>query len=212
MKIGELAQRTGCPVTRIRFYEQKGLLPEPRRSMGGQRNYSQEAVKRLEFITTCRANGMKLECIERFIEFEQDPSKGTEWLLERVDEYLEQAKVYREQLDERKSIFDTYVNSFPSLYWQKRRTNTRVPLTRKRTRVRPSRKLKRSKFFDKESTNCIQDSKNHDSHVSKNCHPHVGQANSSQQKTQDLDADSQPDVFLDNAKTFTRNLDAFGNF
>ena len=43
MKIGELAQRTGCPVTRIRFYEQKGLLPEPRRSMGGQRNYSQEA-------------------------------------------------------------------------------------------------------------------------------------------------------------------------
>ena len=84
MKIGELAQRTGCPVTRIRFYEQKGLLPEPRRSMGGQRNYSQEAVKRLEFITTCRANGMKLECIERFIEFEQEPSKGTEWLLERV--------------------------------------------------------------------------------------------------------------------------------
>ena len=98
MKIGELAQRTGCPVTRIRFYEQKGLLPEPRRSMGGQRNYSQEAVKRLEFITTCRANGMKLECIERFIEFEQDPSKGTEWLLERVDEYLEQAKVYREHI------------------------------------------------------------------------------------------------------------------
>lgn len=74
MKIGELAQRTGCPVTRIRFYEQKGLLPEPRRSMGGQRNYSQEAVKRLEFITTCRANGMKLECIERFIEFEHEPT------------------------------------------------------------------------------------------------------------------------------------------
>ena len=64
MKIGELARLTGCPVTRIRFYEQKGLLPEPKRTMGGQRNYSQDAVERLNFITTCRANGMKLECID----------------------------------------------------------------------------------------------------------------------------------------------------
>lgn len=68
MKIGELSQKTGCPVTRIRFYEGKGLLPQPKRSLGGQRNYSAEAVERLRFISTCRANGMKLECIERFIE------------------------------------------------------------------------------------------------------------------------------------------------
>ena len=99
MKIGELAQKTGCPVTRIRFYEQKGLLPEPKRGLGGQRNYSSEAVQRLEFISVCRANGMKLECISRFIEFEEDPSKGTAWLLERIDEYLQQVEVIREQTD-----------------------------------------------------------------------------------------------------------------
>lgn len=98
MKIGELARLTGCPVTRIRFYEQKGLLPEPKRTMGGQRNYSQDAVERLNFITTCRANGMKLECIERFIEFERDPSLGTDWLLERVDAYLAMARDYRQKL------------------------------------------------------------------------------------------------------------------
>ena len=61
MKIGELAKRTGCPITRIRFYEQKGLLPPPVRTYGNQRNYGEEAVERLNFITTCRANGMKLE-------------------------------------------------------------------------------------------------------------------------------------------------------
>ena len=76
MKIGELAQKTGCPVTRIRFYEQKGLLPAPSRSPGGQRNYTEKAAERLEFISTCRANGMKLECIERFIAYEKDPSLG----------------------------------------------------------------------------------------------------------------------------------------
>lgn len=135
MKIGELAQRTGCPVTRIRFYEQKGLLPEPRRSMGGQRNYSQEAVKRLEFITTCRANGMKLECIERFIEFEQNPSKGTEWLLERVDEYLEQAKVYREQLDRAEKYLRHLREQFPkSVLAEKTHKHTRVVKTKEDTR------------------------------------------------------------------------------
>ncbi|MDT3662614.1 MAG: MerR family DNA-binding transcriptional regulator [Anaerobiospirillum sp.] len=34
MKIGELSQRTNCPITRIRFYEQKGLLPPPARTYG----------------------------------------------------------------------------------------------------------------------------------------------------------------------------------
>lgn len=99
MKIGELANKTGCPITRIRFYEQKGLLPEPRRTLGGQRNYSEDAVERLEFISNCRANGMKLECIARFIEFDKNPSKGPKWLLERIDDYIEQTKIYRERLD-----------------------------------------------------------------------------------------------------------------
>ena len=99
MKIGELARITGCPVTRIRFYEQKGLLPMPSRTPGGQRNYSDKAIERLDFISTCRANGMKLECIERFIAFEKDPSLGSQWLLERIDEYLQQAKIQRERLD-----------------------------------------------------------------------------------------------------------------
>lgn len=114
MKIGELSAKTGCPVTRIRFYEQKGLLPEPARGMGGQRNYSESAVERLNFIGTCRANGMKLECIARFIEFEKDPSKGTEWLLARIDEYLAQVKVNREQIDKAEKYLLHLREQFPA--------------------------------------------------------------------------------------------------
>ena len=58
MKIGELSARTGCPVARIRFYEQKGVLKAPVRTPGGQREYGQDAVRRLDFIMTCRTNGM----------------------------------------------------------------------------------------------------------------------------------------------------------
>ncbi len=37
--IGHLAKSTGCKVPTIRYYEQIGLLPTPRRSAGNQRVY-----------------------------------------------------------------------------------------------------------------------------------------------------------------------------
>ena len=99
MKIGELSARTGCPVPRIRFYEQKGVLPSPVRGPGGQREYGEDAVRRLDFVMTCRSNGMKLECIERFLEFSDNPSLGSQWLLERLDEYLAKVDLLRKDLD-----------------------------------------------------------------------------------------------------------------
>ena len=67
--------------------------------MGGQRSYTEKDIKRLRFIMDCRANGMKLECIERFLQFRDNPSLGTPWLLDRVNEYLDQVQVHRENLD-----------------------------------------------------------------------------------------------------------------
>ena len=99
MKIGELSKLTGCPIGTIRFYEQKGVLPNIARSMNGQRAYTDKDVKRLRFIMDCRTNGMKLECIERFLQFKDNPSLGTRWLLDRVNEYLAEAQRRREELD-----------------------------------------------------------------------------------------------------------------
>lgn len=99
MKIGELSKLTGCPIGTIRFYEQKGVLPDIARSMNGQRAYTDKDVKRLRFIMDCRTNGMKLECIERFLQFKDNPSLGTPWLLDRVNEYLAEAQRRREELD-----------------------------------------------------------------------------------------------------------------
>lgn len=99
MKIGELSKLTGCPIGTIRFYEQKGILPNIARSMSGQRSYTEKDLRRLCFIMDCRTNGMKLECIERFLQFRDNPTLGTPWLLERVNEYLEQIVQKREELD-----------------------------------------------------------------------------------------------------------------
>lgn len=47
IRIGELAQRTGCEVVTIRYYEKEGLLPEPARSSGNYRLYGEEQVKQI---------------------------------------------------------------------------------------------------------------------------------------------------------------------
>ena len=95
MKIGELSKLTGCPIGTIRFYEQTGVLPKIARSMSGQRAYVQKDVERLRFVMDCRANGMKLECIERFLQYQDNPSLGSQWLLDRVEEYLAAAQKRR---------------------------------------------------------------------------------------------------------------------
>ena len=99
MKIGELSKLTGCPIGSIRFSEQKGILKGIARSMSGQRVYGQKDVERLRFIMDCKTNGMKLECIERFLQYRDDPSLGDSWLLERVEKYLQQVQEKRADLD-----------------------------------------------------------------------------------------------------------------
>ena len=60
IRIGELAQRTGCEVVTVRFYEKEGLLPAPARSSGNYRLYSEAHIERLQFIRHCRSLDMSL--------------------------------------------------------------------------------------------------------------------------------------------------------
>ncbi len=68
--IGEMARRTGVKVPTIRFYEQKGLLPEPERTAGNQRRYGAAALKRLGFISHARDLGLPLSDVAALISLE----------------------------------------------------------------------------------------------------------------------------------------------
>ena len=46
LTVGQLAHATGVPAKTIRYYEQVGVLPEPRRSGAGYRHYSRSDVHR----------------------------------------------------------------------------------------------------------------------------------------------------------------------
>ena len=60
MPIGEVAGRARMSTSRIRFYESRGLLPEPERA-GGKRRYDEQVLRRLEIIDAAQRVGFTLE-------------------------------------------------------------------------------------------------------------------------------------------------------
>jgi MerR family copper efflux transcriptional regulator len=58
---GRLAKAAGSDVETIRYYERRGLLPEPPRTAGGYRQYGTEAVERLRFIHRAKSLGFSLD-------------------------------------------------------------------------------------------------------------------------------------------------------
>jgi DNA-binding transcriptional MerR regulator len=60
LAIGAVAERAGMSASRIRYYEVRGLLPEPDRA-AGKRRYSEEVFRRLTIIDAAQRVGFTLE-------------------------------------------------------------------------------------------------------------------------------------------------------
>lgn len=73
--IGTLAKKTGTKVQTIRYYEQIDLMPEPGRTEGGQRRYSNAELDRLAFIRHARQLGFSLEAIRELLDLSDDPNR-----------------------------------------------------------------------------------------------------------------------------------------
>ena len=73
MRIGQLAQRTGVSVSRIRFYEARGLLPQAPRMDNGYRSYGADAVAILDLVDQAQRLGFSLAEIQQKM---PDPSRG----------------------------------------------------------------------------------------------------------------------------------------
>lgn len=67
MRIGELAQASGTTTKTLRFYEEQGLLPPADRTPSGYRDYTADALGRLDFIHRGRAAGLTLAQIRQFV-------------------------------------------------------------------------------------------------------------------------------------------------
>lgn len=88
MRIGELAKLAACLPETIRFYEQKGLLPPPVRSLANYRLYDGRHADRLYFIRRCRALGMSLDEVQTLLGFQDSPDQPCGGVNELVDQHI----------------------------------------------------------------------------------------------------------------------------
>ncbi|MBZ0137597.1 MAG: heavy metal-responsive transcriptional regulator [Planctomycetes bacterium] len=61
MTVGELARRADVNLETVRFYEKQRLLPQPERTSGGHRLYTDTDIERLQFIQRAKWVGFTLK-------------------------------------------------------------------------------------------------------------------------------------------------------
>ena len=72
--IGSLARQANVNIETIRFYERKGLMPNPQRTPAGFRVYSQKDLQRLNFILMAKKHGFTLKEIKELLDLRVNPN------------------------------------------------------------------------------------------------------------------------------------------
>ena len=88
-RIGELASRLSVAIETIRYYEKEGLLPQPARSEGNYRLYSDSERQRLEFILHCWALDMTHQEIRQVLGLRDRPDQGCAEVNAVLDAHVE---------------------------------------------------------------------------------------------------------------------------
>ncbi|MCP5179848.1 MAG: helix-turn-helix domain-containing protein [Pseudomonadales bacterium] len=105
MRIGELSGQTGVKVVTIRFYETQGLLPPPRRTASGQREYTPADVARLRFLRHAGELGFPLSGVRELLGLADAPGTDCDAVhavaarhLEEVDSRIRRLQAMRRVL------------------------------------------------------------------------------------------------------------------
>ena len=81
MTIAKLAREGGVGVETVRYYQRRGLMPEPARTGGagpggGVRRYGEAEVKRLRFIRAAQSAGFTLEEIGELLALDRTDDRA----------------------------------------------------------------------------------------------------------------------------------------
>jgi len=75
LTIGALAKTAAVGIDTVRFYERRGLLPEPDRTLSGYRLYHPETIPRIHFIRRAKRLGFTLDEIRTLLRLQDQGRK-----------------------------------------------------------------------------------------------------------------------------------------
>ena len=76
LTIARAAEAAGVGVETIRYYERRGLVPQPTQKIGAFRRYDSKHVARIRFIKCAQELGFTLEEVETLLELEDGTNRA----------------------------------------------------------------------------------------------------------------------------------------
>ncbi len=67
MRISDVADQTGIPISTIRYYEKRAIIPKPNRN-GRDRSYTQNDVQAIQFVRDAQSLGLSLHEIAKLLQ------------------------------------------------------------------------------------------------------------------------------------------------
>jgi MerR family copper efflux transcriptional regulator len=78
LSIGDVAKQAKVHIETLRYYERRGLLASPPRTMSNYRLYSEETVRRVRFIKGAQELGFSLKEILELLSLRAEPKTSCE--------------------------------------------------------------------------------------------------------------------------------------
>lgn len=96
MQISEVAKEFGLTTDTLRYYEREGLIGPITKGKNGIRNYTEEDIKRIQFVKCMRAAGLEISFLKKYLQLFDE---GDKTVKERREILVEQRKILKEKLD-----------------------------------------------------------------------------------------------------------------
>jgi Hg(II)-responsive transcriptional regulator len=103
---GQLAKAANVNTETLRYYERRGLMPEPPRRESGYRTYPQESVDRLNFIKGAQELGFSLEEIKELLALRVDETASSGEVRRRAQTKVAQIDAKIRKLQEMRDALD----------------------------------------------------------------------------------------------------------
>ena len=103
MQISEVAEKFGLTQDTLRYYEREGLIGPISKGKNGIRNYSEEDIKRIQFVKCMRTAGVEISMLKKYIKLLDG---GDNTVKERREILVEQRKILKKKLDAMQEAYD----------------------------------------------------------------------------------------------------------
>ena len=113
ISIGEASKLTNLSISKLRYYDEHGLIPSLKRTSSGLRKFDENSLDALRLIECLKNSGMQLKEIKQFMDW---CAKGDSTLQDRLDMFKQQEVKVLAQIEALQSTL--YLIKFKQWYYE----------------------------------------------------------------------------------------------